>query len=447
MFKRYFSLRRLDLSGQQADQAPALPTYATAVTPAEQGAAHAPAVLARVRLLHVLILGGLTALGPLSTDMFLPALPAVSQALSATIAQTQLALSAGILGMALGQALVGPVSDARGRRWPLLIGMAVFAITSLLCVIAPSVGILIALRFVQGVAGATGIVLALAIARDLYAGNTLARCISLLMAINFLAPMVAPVIGGQLLIFTSWRGVFGALALIGVGLLLTVTFGLGETLPTVRRGRGGVSATFRTFGALLADRRFVGYALTSGFAAAAGIIYISSSPFVLQKIYGLSPLSVSYVFGINALGLALMAQVGAKLVGRVSPQTLLAWGVGANVMAGVVLLGVVLNGVGLAGVLAALFVLVASLGLIFPNSAALALAKVEAGIAGSASALLGVLQFTFGAVVAPLVGLAGAVTATPMATFIATFGLAALATFVVLCRASEPLAQEQPCPQ
>ena len=225
----------------------------------------------------MLILGGLTAFGPLSTDMYLPALPTVSQDLSATMSQTQLTLSAGILGLALGQVLTGPISDARGRRWPLLIGVAAFALMSLLCIVAPSVEVLIALRFGQGVAGAAGVVLALAIARDLYAGVALARCISLLMTINFLAPMIAPVIGGQLLTFTSWRGVFVTLALIGGGALLAVAFGLGETLPADRRQSGGISTTLRAFRELLTDRHFLGYALVCSFAFAAGITYISSS--------------------------------------------------------------------------------------------------------------------------------------------------------------------------
>jgi DHA1 family bicyclomycin/chloramphenicol resistance-like MFS transporter len=385
-----------------------------------------------IRALHVLTLGGLSALGPLSTDMYLPALPALSRELGATVAQTQLTLSAGILGLSLGQVLAGPSSDALGRRRPLLIGIATFALASLLCLIAPSVAVLAALRFVQGLAGAAGIAIGLAIVSDLYAGSVQARVFSLLMLVSGLAPIIAPVIGSQLLAFTSWRGIFVILALFGLVLLVGVWFGLGETLPLARRQSGGLAATLRAFRDLLLNRRFVGYAFASGFAFAAGIVYISISPFVLQNIYGVSPQRVGMLFGINALGLVIMAQVGGRLVGRVSSQTLLACGVTMLALGATALLLVVLAGIGLPGMLPALFVVVASLGLIAPNATALALSDAQA--AGSAAALLGVVQFSIGAVAAPLVGLAGSDTAAPMAGAIAAFGIAALLTFILFCR-------------
>lgn len=377
-----------------------------------------------VRALHVLILGGLSALGPLSTDMYLPALPTISQELGGGMAQTQLTLSAGILGLALGQIVSGPSSDAYGRRGPLLVGMLAFALASLLCTVAPSVNILIALRFVQGVAGAAGIAIALAVVSDLYAGAAQSRMFSLLMQVSGIAPIIAPIIGSQLLAFSSWRGVFVALAVIGVMLLLAVGFGLGESLPEQRHQRGGIAAMLQIFRGLLGDRRFVGYALSSGFAFAAGISYISSSPFILQGLYGVSEQQLGWVFGVNALGIVLMAQVSGRLAGRVSPQTLLMWGAAAMALGGVGLLLVAFAGVGLVGILPLLFVVVASLGLIAPNATALALAGTRN--AGSASALLGVLQLTIGAVAAPLVGLGGTASALPMAVAIAVFGIAAL---------------------
>jgi len=429
-----------ELSKQQSNQEVALKP---AISGTEQRATASKERSTPVRALHVLILGGLTAFGPLSTDMYLPSLPTVSHDLAATMSQTQLTLSAGILGLSLGQILIGPISDARGRRWPLLIGIAVFALTSLLCIAVPNVTALIVVRFVQGVAGAAGIVLSLAIARDLYSGLALARCISLLMMVNFLAPLIAPVLGGQLVTFTSWHGVFLTLALIGVVAFIGVAFGFGETLPVSRRQSGGISATLRAFRDLLLDRRFVGYTLTCSFAAAAGIVYISSSPFILQTMYGLSPMIVSFMFGINALGLTIVAQLNARLIGRVTPHKLLIWGVGAIALAAINLLVVVLSGIGLVGVLLLFFVLTASLGFIFPNATALALATVNAEGAGSASALLGVLQFSLGAVVAPLIGLGGTRTAIPMAVAIASFGIAVLITFVVLCRPARTSAEER----
>ena len=386
----------------------------------------------RVRPLHVLILGGLGAFGPLATDMYLPSLPAVSQDLSASMSQTQITLTAYILGLALGQVISGPLSDALGRRRPLLVGVAAFVATSLLCIIAPSIVALMLLRFVQGMAGAAGIAIALAIASDLYTGTALARCFALLTLVNALAPITAPVIGSQLLNFTSWRGVFVVLTLIGVIFFFATAFGLSESLPPERRQRGGIAATLRAFRTLVSDRRFVGYALSSGFAFSTGIVYISVSPFVLQNIYGLSPQLFGLVFGVNALGLAGMAQVSGRLAGRVAPQTLLAWGVSIIAIAGAALLIAVLSGAGLAGVLASFFVITASLGLIAPNATTLALSNTRT--AGSASALLGVLQLSIGSVAAPLVGLGGTATAIPMAAVIAAFGLSTLVTFLVLCR-------------
>lgn len=382
-----------------------------------------------VRLRDVAILGGLTALGPLSTDMYLPALPAVSRDVGATMALTQITLTAAILGLALGQVVAGPLSDRFGRRRPLLFGVAAFVVASLLCLAAPNASSLIVFRAAQGLAGAAGIVISLAIARDLFAGRALARGISLLMTVNFLAPIVAPVLGGQLLRFASWRSVFGALALIGVALLAAGAFGLGETLPSERRQTGGIPTALRAFRGLLAERRFVGYALVCGFAFAAGIVYISVSPFVLEAAYGLSPQRLSLLFGVNALGLAGMAQASARLASRASPRTLLAWGVAGIAGAGAALLIATLGGLGLGGVLASLFILVASLGLVAPNATALALADIDPRQAGSASALLGVLQMSIGAVSAPLVGLAGSASAVPMAVAIAAFGVATVAAF------------------
>lgn len=400
----------------------------------DRRADEASAPASTVRLRHALLLGGLTAIGPLATDLYVPALPAVSQDLGAPMAVTQLTLTIGILGLALGQLAAGPLSDARGRRRPLLFGLGLFVLASLLCGLAPSVASLIGVRFVQGLAGAAGVVIALAVARDLYAGLALARCVALLMSVSFLAPILAPVLGGQLLRFTTWRGVFVAIALLG-GLLLLATLGLRESLPPERRRRPDAAATLRVARLLLAERHFVGYTLASSFAFAAGIVIISAGPFVLQQVFGLSPQQVSLALGANALGLAAIAQLGARLVQRAGPQTLLRWGLLMIAGAGLALLGLVLAGAGLAGVLPALFVITASLGLIAPNATALALADVDPQTAGTAAALVGVAQFSLGALAAPLIGLAGATSALPMATAIAGFGLAALAMALRFSRA------------
>lgn len=425
-------------SKQQSNQEA---TLSPAASGTEQMVTESKDTSTRIRALHVLILGGLGAIGPLSNDMYLPALPAVNRDLGATMSQTQITLSVCILGLSLGQVIAGPISDALGRRRPLLTGVAVFALASLLCGVAHSIAALIVLRFVQGVAGAAGITIALAIASDLYAGIARARFFSLLMLINGLAPMVAPIIGSQLLTFTSWRGIFVALALIGVILLATSAFGLSETLSPDRRQSGGLSASLLAFRVLLIDRRFVGYALSCGFAFAACIVYYSVSPFILQNIYGLSPQLFGILFGANALGLAIMSQVNERLVSRVSSQKLLTRGVAVMAFGGTAFLVVILSGTGLVGVLASFFVMATSLGLIVPNATTLALANTRT--AGSASALLGLLQFSIGAVVAPLVGLGDTTTAVPMAVVIAAFAIATLVTFIVFCRPARAHAEEQ----
>ena len=392
----------------------------------------------RVRL--VAIIGGLSAFGPLSIDMYLPALPSLARELGATVAEGQLTLTACVFGLALGQMLAGPLSDAQGRRRPLLVGLITYTVASLLCALAPSAPVLIGLRLFQGVAGAAGIVIARAVVRDLYAGVEIARFFALTMLVTGLAPILAPVIGGQLLLVTTWRGVFLVLALIGGGLVVVAARGLPETLPPERRHGGGVGGTLATFRMLLTDRTLVGYGLSGGLAFAAMFAYISGSPFVLEGIYGVSPQEFSLIFGLNALGIVTTGQVSARLVRRFGPRRLLAVGLGITVTGSLLLCAAVVSGVGLVGVLPALFLTVASVGLIGPNAAALALAD-HPRTAGSASALLGVLQFVIGGVVGPLVGIAGTSTPLPMALIIAGCAGGAVLAFVLLTRgrAAAPL--------
>lgn len=388
-----------------------------------------------VRPIHLLVLGGLSALAPLSTDMYLPALPVLSAELNATMPQAQVTLSAGILGLAVGQVFAGPASDALGRRRPLLIGLAAFALASLLCTIAPTIAMLTLLRFVQGFAGAAGIAIALAIVTDLYAGNTRARFYSLLTQISGIAPIIAPLIGSQLLGFTSWRGIFVTLSLIGIILVAGTVAGLGETLPQDRRQKSGLRTTLRTFVSLLSDRRFLGYTFAAAFAFAAGISYISSSPFILQQIYGLSPQTLGLVFAVNALGIVFAAQINTRLVGAIAPQRLLLWGGILIATSGVALLVSALLDIGLAGILPSLFFMTSSFGLIVPNATTLALAGTST--AGSASGLLGVLQLLVGALAAPLVGVGGTESVLPLAIAIFIFGLATLSTTIISGRSVE----------
>jgi DHA1 family bicyclomycin/chloramphenicol resistance-like MFS transporter len=407
---------------------------------AEQREAQSTAsIWQRTRL--VLILGALSTFGALSIDMYLPALPQLARDFGASASSIQLTLSACLIGLALGQVVAGPLSDTYGRRRPLLIGVSAYAAASLACAVAPSVLLLTIFRCVQGLAGAAGIVIARAIVRDLYAGAAAARFFSWLMVVSGLAPILAPILGGQVLQVTSWRSVFLVLFVIGLLLLVLAALGLTETLPTEVRQTGGLRATRTTFRRLLADSAFVGYAGAGGFAFAALFAYISGSSFVLQEIYGVSPQGYSIIFGINAFGLMAASQVNGWLVCRVSPQRLLIGGLTAMACGGAAQLAVIAVGsLGLGGVTIALSLVVVSLGFVMPNATTLALSG-HPRTAGSASALLGVLQFAVGAAAAPLVGL-GSRSAVPMAIVIAVCGVSALAVGVLIAQraAVEPLA-------
>jgi DHA1 family bicyclomycin/chloramphenicol resistance-like MFS transporter len=358
------------------------------------------------RLRWVLLLGALTSFGPLSLDLYLPAFPVIERDFHTSASRVQLTLTACLVGLALGQLVAGPLSDRFGRRRPLLLGIAAYAIASLLCALAPDINTLTAARLLQGLAGSAGIVIARAVARDLHSGAALARLFALLMLVLGLTPILGPTVGAQVLKLTSWHGIFVVLAGIGVALLVAVFLLLPETLPAERRHAGGIGSTVRTFGRLLKDRAFVGYALTAGFVLGAMFGYIAGSSFVLQETYGMSAQEFSFVFGGNAVGLIAMSQVSARLVQTVRPQTLLRVAVGISATGGTALLISVLAGAGLPAVLASLFLLVLSVGLASPNATALALAD-HPDVAGSAAALLGLGQYAIGCVLAPLTGLAG----------------------------------------
>lgn len=397
-------------------------------------AADSRAPQSRLRL--ILMLGALSAFAPLSIDLYLPALPAISADFQTGASEVQLTLSAFFFGLALGQAILGPLSDALGRRRPLLIGLAAYTLASLLCAIAPSISALIAFRFVQGFAGAAGIVVARAIVRDLYTGVAAARFMSMLMLVSGLAPILAPVLGGQVLLFAPWQGVFVVLTVFGVVLLAVIGAGLRETLPPEQRQTEGLHGTLVTFRELVGDRSFVGYALASGLGIAAVFCYIAGASFVFQDMYGASPQTFSLIFGMNAVGLVVAGQVNGRLVGRVEPIRLLKAGLVTGTVAALLLVTVVASGpfgqaLGIAGFLVPLFFVVAPVGFIMPNATVLALAGAPR-TAGAASALLGLLQFGLGAVVAPLVGLGGSSTALPMALMMATLQIAALLALLVL---------------
>ncbi|MFJ1867020.1 multidrug effflux MFS transporter [Streptomyces sp. NPDC088097] len=406
------------------------------------GSGAAPLAAARrTGLLVTFALGGLTALPPLSMDMYLPALPQVTDALHSPAATVQLTLTACLAGMALGQLVIGPMSDKWGRRRPLLGGMVVYVLATVLCAFAPNAELLIGFRLLQGLAGSAAIVIARAVVRDLYDGVEMARFFSTLMLISGAAPIIAPLIGGQVLRFTDWRGVFVVLTVVGAALTVLVWRSLAETLPPERRQTGGMGAALRTMRGLLGDRVFAGYTLAGGFAFAVLFSYVSASPFVIQEIYGASPQQFSLLFGLNSIGLIIVGQVNGKLlVGRVSLDKALAVGLAVITTASAALLLMstgVFGEVGLVPVAAGLFVLMSAMGLVMPNTNAQALMRTPHA-AGSASALLGTSSFLIGAIASPLVGIAGEDTAVPMAVVQLTCSLLAVGVFLGLCRPWRP---------
>jgi DHA1 family bicyclomycin/chloramphenicol resistance-like MFS transporter len=396
-----------------------------------------PAGRARTGLLITLILGSLTALPALSMDMYLPALPDVGAVYGSPAAQVQLTLTACLLGLAVGQLVIGPMSDRFGRRRPLLVGMAGYVLASAACALAPGIQSLTAFRLVQGVAGAAGIVIARAVVRDLFDGLAMARFFSTLMLISGAAPILAPVLGGQVLRFTDWRGVFLILAGFGLVLTLVTAWWLPETLPPARRHSGGVPDALRTMRGLFADRAFTGYLLVGSFGFAALFAYVSASPFVIQEIYGASPQTFSLLFMVNSIGLVATGQINGKLlVGRVSLDRVIAVGLGLILLsAGALLLMTtgVFGDVGLVPVSAGLFTLMSAMALVLPNANSQGLMRTPHA-AGSASALLGTSQFLVGAIASPLVGVAGEDTAVPMALVQLVCVLVAIGCFAALCR-------------
>jgi len=375
----------------------------------------------------VVVLGSVNAIGPLSIDMYLPAFPEIAREFDTAASSVQLTLTACVAGLALGQLVIGPLSDRVGRKLPLVAAMATYAVASLLCATATSIGALIALRFVQGLAGAGGIVIARAVVRDLHSGVAAVRLFSSLMLVTGLAPILAPVVGAQLLALTSWEGIFVTLAVLSALITTLAAFGLPETLPPERRSTQGLRRTLRTMGSLLRDCTFIGHGLASGLTFGALFAYISGSSFVLQGIYGMSPQLYSLAFAMNGLGLIAASQVNAHLVGRVGPTRLLRRALACVLTSAVTLLVVVsVGGLSVWALLVPMFVIVSSLAFVLPNATALALAD-HPEVAGTASALLGVVQFMVGAVAAPLVGVGGPDTAVPMGAVMVVLALGAVA--------------------
>ncbi|MDB4936589.1 MAG: hypothetical protein JWP87_3561 [Labilithrix sp.] len=366
-----------------------------------------------------LLLGSLTAFAPLSIDMYLPSLPAIERDLATTPSSVQLTLAAFFAGLAVAQLAYGPLSDRFGRKKPLVIGLAVYAAASIGCALAPNIEALIALRFLQAVGGAAGVVLARAVVRDLRSGAEAARLLSLLMLVMGVAPILAPLAGGWLLLVGSWRLTFGVLAVIGLTCLAVVPRALPET-ATRRLERLDVRTIGRQIRELARDRDFVSYALAGAFSQAGMFAYIAGSPFVLIGMFHVSPQAYGWMFGANAAGLIAASQLNRRLLVRSTPSRVLGRATVIAVLAGVSLLALAVAGIQLLpAVLASLFLFVATLGFVGPNATAIAMERHRER-AGLASAVLGSSQFVIAAIAAAVVGMANEGTMRPMAAVMAT---------------------------
>lgn len=356
----------------------------------------------RVSLSWVVVLGLLSAIGPLCTDFYLPALPEITEQLSATGTQTQLSLTAALIGLGLGQMFFGPLSDRIGRRKPLALSLLLFIFSSAMCAVTQDIHLLIGWRFLQGFAGAGGSVLSRSIARDRYQGTLLTQFFALLMTVNGIAPVLSPVLGGYIITAFDWRILFWTMAGIGVVLLVLSLTVLHETLPA----KSASTAQQSKGTPVLKNRRFMRYCLIQAFMMAGLFSYIGTSPFVIQSEYGMSPMQFSLLFGLNGIGLIIAALIFSKLARRVAAETLLRRGLVLAVLCAAVTLLFAWSQLPVLA-LVGLFFTVSFMSGISTVSGAEAMSAVSSAQSGTASALMGTLMFVCGGIAAPLAGLGG----------------------------------------
>ena len=385
------------------------------------------------RLQLALLLGSLGILGPFTIDTYLPAFPTIVKEFNTTASLVQISLTAALLGLGLGQLVIGPLSDVKGRRKPLLFFLGLYILASVACSFSPTIYFLIAARFVQGFAASGGIVISRAIVRDLYSGKELTKFFTLMVLVGNLGPIIAPVAGGAILAFNDWNWVFVVLACIGAILIIIVSFKLKETLPAEKRVPSNLPQVLGNFGALFKNKEFMGYAFTQGFITAGIFAYVSGIPFVYQNIYGVTPQQFSLLFGVNGLALIIGSQSVGRLTDTISERTFLKIGLTLANVAGLCLLIALLLKAPLIGVAIPVFFFLTSISMIGTTSFTLAI-QSQGHMAGSASALLGVLPFVMGSLAAPLVGIGGAYTGVPMAAVIFGASVLAFLCYFILVR-------------
>jgi DHA1 family bicyclomycin/chloramphenicol resistance-like MFS transporter len=388
----------------------------------------------RQRLVYILVLGALTALGPFTIDLYLPAFPDIEADLGVSTAAIQLTLTATTLGFAVGQLLVGPWSDRVGRRLPLIIATTVHVVASLGVFVAPGIEWLLVFRMLQGAGAAAGGVVAMAIVRDLFGGLPLVRMLSRLSLVNGLAPILAPVIGSQLLLLAPWRGIFLFLAIYGVLVVFAAIFFIVETLPPARRIDLGHSTARQRYHALFSDRVFVGVAVIAGMTFSGLFAYLSSSSFLFQDVYGLDPQQFGLLFAVNSIGVVAGVQASSFLARFIGPQWILAGAITLMVLAAGTIVVLDSLGTGIVGILVPLWFFILACGFSFPCTQVLALAN-HGSEAGTAASLLGALNFGLAGLISPIVGLFGIDNAIPMG---AVMGITSLVSVIVLWTVVRP---------
>lgn len=390
----------------------------------------------RQRLVYVLVLGALTALGPFTIDLYLPAFPALEAELGVNAAAIQITLTGTMIGFGLGQLIVGPWSDKVGRRLPLMLSTALHIAASVAAALAPDITWLIVFRLLQGFGAAAGGVVAMAMVRDLFGGKPLVRMLSRLALVNGLAPVLAPVIGSQLLQVMDWRGVFWVLAGYGIVVVLAVAFLIVETLPESRRHIAGHSSVGQRYRALFRDRVYLGAALVGGMTFTGLFAYLSTSSFLFQQVYAFSPQEYGLLFAVNSLGVVAGVQISSRLIrGPVPPQYVLAGTTVVHLAMAIAIIVLDGAGAGFWGTAIPLWIFIAACGFTFPAVQVLALANHGAE-AGTAASLLGALNFGLAGAISPLVGLLGVGSAVPMAVVMGGAAVIAIVAVWALVRPS-----------